>query len=305
MMDNQQLVEEFLVKREYSLVSQLDGGLNSHVVLARDYNTNELVVVKFGFTQIQRKEIGMNIRAYRLLSHMGLSDHHPVIIDLGETDYYHYMILSYLGDNFEKRIRVSKYPAEEYRIFLEGLLEIYRKSLRLNSGEAQQSVLNIHRMIVEIYNQDIVPLYDETRKLQVQIYLLEHRIMAMKLRYMCFSNWDFTPDDTYIVDRKVMFSDPHDNVYGVPIIELACFSGLLKLIEAPDAESGQKLFEDFALDKVAGMLRITESDSSFIFKLARLFQTFMSIKYRRKSYPLQAQSLFGVSEQILGELTQF
>ena len=265
MMDNKQVVERFLTEREYSLVSQLDGGLNSLVILARVENTSELVVVKFGFTEIQRKEIGMNIRAYRLLSRMGLSDHHPVVIDLGETDYCNYMILSYLGENFERRIKGSEDPLEDYRSFLKGLHIIYRKSLLPDSGEARTSVFNIHRMIVEIYEQEIAPFYDETKRLQGQIYLLEQRIMAMKLRYMCFSNWDFTPDDTYLVDRKVMFSDLHDNVYGVPIIELACFSGLLKLIEAPDAESGQKLFEDFALNEVAGMLRISERDENLIF----------------------------------------
>lgn len=206
--------------------------------------------------------------------------------------------MEYLGPNFLYQATHSENSLALYLSLMNSLGKVYLTSLR-ESKDGQNAIKVLIEKTMNAYEKYVCQNVDSDREL---FHTLQHLCLSIDLssiNYCCFSNWDFTPEDVYLTDNGVRYSDPLDAVFGIPIIDMACFGGLVKLYNLPDSDKGYEEFRKFAVGKVADILHIPKGQAEKIFCLGRIFQCFMSIRFRFETNPKQAVALFQEAKNMI------
>ena len=73
---------------------------------------------------------------------------------------------------------------------------------------------------------------------------------------------------------------------------MGSFAGLIKIYNFPEADKGYEILKKFAIEKIAKILFIPKNEAIKIFNLGRLFQCFMSARFRFESNPKSAHEAF-------------
>lgn len=286
--------------KKYDLVFQekLELGCNSDTVCIATDRNGIKAVIKAAKTDNSIAEIKMNDAGYKMLREWGLSFFVPKIIAYEVTDKYAFMIMEYLGQNFLTQVKHSQNPLELYRALMSSMDRVYRTSLKAGTDGGRMVESFIDKTIGH-YEQYVYPNVDNERQMSPSLKKIHLSIGASEISHYCFSNWDFTPEDVYLTSSGVRYSDPHDEIMGIPIIDMACFGGLVKLYGLPRGNEGYEEFRKFATGDVADILCIPKVQAEKIFYLGRLFQCFMSIRFRHEKNPEQAIAIFKEAKEVI------
>lgn len=171
------------------------------------------------------------------------------------------------------------------------LEKVYKQSLQ-QSNNGKEMIEAVLDKIVEQYKEYLQQPLDPTSSLLDRLEFLKRFFPVDEIKFCCFSNWDFTPEDTYLLDGGLKYSDPHAEVLGIPIVDMACFAGVLIAYELFSAEKGYNLLQEFAMNRVSPILSIPKPLARRLFSLGRVLQCFLSARFRMNSNPDQAQKLF-------------
>lgn len=293
---------EYICKK-YSLKVQenLELGCNSDIVCIAVNESGDRVVVKAAKTENSIAEIKMNSVGYDNIRKCGLEFFIPEIFAYESNKDYAFMIMEYLGPNFLYQAKHSENSQELYLSLMDSMEKVYRESLKkgVDGGASVKSFID---RTIEIYNKYVHPNLDKDGEMLILLQKIYLSINASSINFCCFSNWDFTLEDVYLTKTGVKYSDPHDDILGVPIIDMACFGGLVKLYGLPDGDSGYEYFKKFATGTVAEILHIPTGQAEKIFYLGKLFQCFMSIRFRYEKNPEQAKMIFEEAKAVVEKI---
>jgi len=264
--------------------------------------TGAVLVLKIGNTQRSIAEIVKNSIGYKRLQEEGLGWFIPKIILLEIKNEFAVILMEYCGEDFLTQIKKSNNPIQLYNNLIIELEKVYHQS-RQKSEKGNKMVLSVIDKINEQYKKYIYGRLDNGKLLGSKLQRIDAFIDEINsIKFCCFSNWDFTPDDVYLTPAGLKYSDPHEEVLGIPIIDMACFAGVVKAHHLPEANKGYKIIEKFATDKIPAILSIPQKSAYKLFCLGRLLQCFLSIRFRIDTKPRQAKSLFVEAQRCLEKI---
>ncbi len=285
------LVDSICKKYELFFQRNLKLGCNSDIICIAINKDGLKFVIKVAKTKNSIAEIRMNNIGYEKLRECGLNFFIPKVIACEFGNDYAFMIMEYLGPNFLCQVRNSENPLKLYLSLIDSLEKVYSVSCKADI-EGNRAIELFIKKTIELYEKYVCPKLDKNRQMFSMLQQIYLSINVYPITFCCFSNWDFTPEDVYLTNTGVKYSDPHDDVLGIPIIDMACFGGLIRLYDLPQSNEGYKEFKKFATNKVAEILHIPTCQAKKIFYLGRLFQCFMSIRFRYESDPEQVGLIF-------------
>jgi len=289
-----------LICKRYGLLLQgnLELGCNSDAVCIAINNSGSKFVIKAAKTDHSIAEIRMNSVGYNNLRKCGLDFFIPEIFAYESGENYAFMIMEYLGPNFLYQAKHSENPIELYLSLIDSLKKVYRASLKMGL-EGSEAIKSFIVKTIEVYEKYVRTSLDKEAQIFPLLQQMHLSIDISSINFYCFSNWDFTLEDVYLTKKGVKYSDPHADILGIPIIDMACFGGLIKLYGLPHGDDGYKEFKKFAVGGVAEILHISTGQAEKIFYLGRLFQCFMSISFRHKKNPDQAMTIFKEARKVI------
>lgn len=120
---------------------------------------------------------------------------------------------------------------------------------------------------------------------------------------ICFSTFDFTPEDVFVAASTLKYVDPKPGQLGVPILDLACFAGVARdAHKLPGAEAGYDTLRAFALLEVADLLDIKRDQGELLFGLGRALQLGLSGFFRLESEPAVARRMIMTGQTLVRKL---
>ena len=250
-----------------------------------------------GMAEIRRNKIG-----YDKLISLGLDSFIPRIHAYEINDFFAVLLMEDCGEDVLTQIKKSDNPAKLYDLITEGIEPVYRRSKR-QGADGSNMIQSVQKKIKEQYQTHLRSPFDPEGCLEAQIRSMDAFIDHVSVPFFCFSNWDFTPDDVYLTTDGIKYSDPHEEVTGNPIIDMACFAGVAVAHGLPGSVEAYGRIEAFAIQRVADILEIDEHIASKLFFLGRILQCFLSTRFRGKEFPEQAKQLFAEARIYLEKVT--
>ena len=260
------------------------------------------LVLKVAITKNSIAEIARNRKGYKKLEECGLKWFIPQILFTKVDENFAVMLMEYCGENFLNQIRKAENPLGFYAYLIDELTKVYTQS-KQKGKEGEQMISSVIAMIKELYEGHISAHLDKSRFLAERVARIESCIDLSHLDFCCFSSWDFTPENIFLTPNGLKYIDPHENVLGIPIIDMACFAGLIKVYDLPQSKEGYSMLREFALTKILSILNIPEKLAYKLFFLGRVLQCFLSAKFRVNSNLNQARKIFLEGKMFLEKIT--
>jgi hypothetical protein len=262
------------------------------------------IVVKIGIGEREQQEIAWNRAGYKNILRIGGK---AIIPDPCYTIRFRKVLIMVMGDcgkDFWHAVQVAYNPVFLYKRLITELMSLYRNTIKKKRGASAGIVESIRDRLTRQYSTYLFPVFGEDKKLMQRLANLD----CQKYHYslVCFSSFDFTPEDVFLPPSGLKFCDPLPEVIGIPIIDLACFGGVARDVYClPGSKEGYLLLEKFALGKVSEFLMIKEGVARAFFNLGRALQCALSSRFRLESEPEKAQSFYDMSRSFSGEFVNF
>jgi hypothetical protein len=261
-----------------SVVKELGGGNSGALVLHTQKNGKEFVV-KIPMNESSEKEIEENLGGYERIQRAGLYEILPDCIKVGEFNDRKYIVMSYLEEDFAQQSMVSERPLSLYSIFPVLLGSIYRRTKKKDE-ESRKFLERMKHRLEKNYREYLIPSGVMSKISLKLLYDIETHAPELS----CFAVFDFTPEDVYLIENKIKYPDPKQEIRGVPIIDIACFAGLAKdVYHLPSSNEGYDILKKFALNEVPEILEMSRNDARIIFYYGRALQLSLSSRFRIKS----------------------
>lgn len=302
----QRLCEKYDLVVQESIVAQ-DGGQTTYSALNNDgiYRVvdkfGSTLVLKVGLTKKAIAEILMNNTGYQKLRNLGLGWFIPRVVSTEISEQFGMMLMEDCGESFLSQARQSTEHLKLYACLLDGLEKVYIAS-RHKANDGGRMVESIIALVVKQYEEYIYMHLDRERALVSRLARLKSSIDVSCLDFCCFASWDFVPENVFVTPTGLKYIDPHEDVTGIPIIDMACFAGLIKLYNLPEADKGYEMFQEFALVKIPSILHIREELARKLFFIGKTLQCFLSTRFRLASHPDQAQQAFSEGKEYLEKI---
>lgn len=283
------VIKENLLARDSDQVTY--SALNNDGIYRVADRSGLMFVLKLGLTRRAIEEISINNIGYQKLRSLGMDWFIPRILVTEIGEQFGMMLMEDCGENFLSQAKKSTLPLKLYAHLLNELERVYIRSRRKNH-DGKKMVEAIIDLIVQQYEEYIYMHLDKERTLVSRLVKLKLSIDINILKFCCFSSWDFVPENIFLTPMGLKYIDPHEGVVGIPIIDMACFAGLIRLYNLPEADEGYRMFQEFALTKIPPILHIPEELANKLFLLGRVLQCFLSTRFRLVSDPSQARQMF-------------
>lgn len=280
---------------------QYSKGQSGALVLLCDSVDKGLVVLKVAVNERSQQELEANKSGYIQLRQEGLERVLPDTLITSSLQGRGFIIMSYLGDDFLDRVKQSADPLKDYEKLCTLMNEIYTQTRRI-SDHSNSSLSLVQTLLLNAYKQRLLPSKLITESAVKQAASVD--ITGLAPTYSTFACFDFTPEDIFIQGGTFKYPDPKHQIRGLPLIDLACFSGVsLDSYHLPGSEQGYRVIENFALQEVSRLLELDEASAQKIFNYGRAFQLAMSAKVRINSEPEKAQSFASQSLDYLNRVS--
>lgn len=284
-------IEQILHSLKFKPEKQFHGNSGAIVLLCESQEIGN-VIIKIATNERSVEEIKANIKGYEKIKKEGLEKILP------DTLFYSLegkgnIIMSYLGDNFELMIKKSKDPIKQYYILCSLMENIYRSTVK-NDKNSEKFLSLLENDLLTRYKKYLIPVGFLSKNIEKEVKNVN--ITSMAPEKSCFACFDFTPEDVFINQGQFKFPDPKSQIRGVPIIDLACFSGVAKDVYfLPGSEEGYRIIKQFALTTVSKILDLSYSSAEKIFNYERALQLAISAKVRMDVYPETSKKLSELS----------
>ncbi len=245
------------------------------------------VVVKAAQSDEEKMEVRKNILGYERMRKMGL---HSIVPDhlLFDVQGNLVLILEDCGRPFLETVKESSEPDVMYEQLLDQLRGIWRVT---KEKAPSDHFLVLDRLVAILLNFGDRFLSGLVQENEYWEALRTLSFRKMYIPFVCFSDYDFTPDDTFLSCGKLKYVDPNAEVLGIPIIDLACFSGVCLVHNLPRAPEQLLQYREVAIREVSLLLEIEKEDAEKIYALGRLLQSTLSACVRAESEREKAEVL--------------
>lgn len=218
------------------------GTSGAKVLLFRD--KGERYVIKLPTHVNSSRAITATISAHAELERRGFSDLLPDFFQVRSYLGFPYVVMSYLGDDFQTCLEKSGNPKKLYDTLCERLLMIYART-RERDNEENSFVSMLERKIIQKY--EILALTEKLVPSEVVGIVRDLAFFQRAHKTICFAPYSFTPEDIFLTDSGVVFPDLISKYMGLPEISLACLAGVVRDVRMlPDAKYGYQCFENLA-----------------------------------------------------------
>ncbi len=250
-------------------------------------------VLKVGVKTSSVQEIQMNVVGYNAMRRIGLSKYIPEEYESVAGDNGAYYLMEYCGEDFYTAVQKSADPASMYRRLASELSDMYSSSVQ-TTHESRGEYVNrvIVGRIIDTYNNYIASIIGVDDIVVDLLDRLPARMLVDQGNVFTFSNWDLTPEDVYLKETGLKYSDPHAEIVGVPMIDLGCFAGVARdAHKLPGSIVGYDVLKGVALD-LAPTLEMSREYAEKYFYLGRVLQSFLSTRHRLQKQPEIAEEIF-------------
>lgn len=257
---------------------------------------DEQLVVKIGLAESAEAEVRRNIEGYQNVRAIGAAELLPNPLEIFSYDDIPMLVMQDCGDDFWHAVRISKEPVELYRKLVTRMEDVYRRTKRQNNNTDYFKPL--HLLLIEQYRKHISALIDQTLTDRLETASLD----SLTVPAVCFSSFDFTPEDVFVTETGVKYLDPLPDVLGVPTLDLACFADVARdAYDLPGAHEGYEIISEFAYARIPIILDCSEACSKQYFLFGRALQSALSARARIASEPSRAKTFAAQSEKFLLE----
>ena len=265
---------------EVNRKSRLTLGNNANDVFrAKNTDTNAPLVVKVGTTEHSAKEIKLNMEGYAELENMGAGKIIPEYRKLVTIESIPVLIMSDCGSDFYHAVRDTDTPLELYKLLAKHLLPLYQRTLR-RTEDSYAFGKTLKSLLQRAYGPELQKLISVPADLISQIN--DWKPDGLGVNFESFSTFNFTPEDTFVSVDGLKFVDPIPPFGGVPVLDMACFSGVAEALKLPAATAGGQILKRFAIEDVSQMFEISQDTARSIFEIGRAIQLGFSARQRHK-----------------------
>lgn len=268
------------------------GNVCESVYMVEDVNSR-LLVLKIGLDERSVAEIVMNVTGYERMRELGLSKYIPREYKKFISGKSAYSLMEYCGEDFLTKVRNVRDPLKEYKALVIHLTEMYKLSI-IDQGEKHSSFLKrvILSKILSTYHQHIKPIFGVNDEIELKLNDLSSITETFTGHSSCFSNWDMTPEDVYLTQDGLKYSDPLSDVLGIPIVDIGCFAGVARdAYHLPGSDKGYEVLYQLSRE-LACMLKIDQYQAEQCFYFGRLLQSWLSARHRLNKDLESAERLF-------------
>lgn len=288
-------------KLDLQVVETLKAGNICDAVYRVITRERALKVLKVGNTPRTMVEIHNNLIGYDKIRQLGLPYFIPNIYSSGEFEFFAYILMEDCGLDFVARTKTEANPTGLYLQLVTAMKNIYHRTVH-PSQCAKESVLRVAKKAQSQYMAYLSHL-DPAGMVLDSLDRMVEWVQHLHVPLATFSSWDFTPEDVYLTKEGVKYADPHEDVVGIPIIDLACFGGVVRDAYALSGSiEGYQLLHTLALEHLDSLLEISREDAEKLFNMGRVLQCFLSARFRCESDPIKAKQLFLQGGEILAQI---
>lgn len=295
-------VEQLLTKLNLTVVTTFTSGHKCQTVYKVCTADHRSLVLKVGTDPQAIAEIQKNLRGYDNLRKAGLNFFIPEIVDSNKSRYEAFILMEYCGNCFSELALRSKKPHRLYERLVETVSSVYSVS-KTDGTSARTFLSNVQSEICKQYRRYLQHIFDPTRLIESLLENVIH-VIDFNCPHCCFASWDFTPQNVFLTRGGVKYVDPNDIVVGIPIIDIACFAGVIRDVQKlPGSASGYGLLEESAF-ATGHMLGLSEEKTHKLFNLGRVLQNFLSARFRVETDKVRAHKFFEEGRVYLEKIVQ-
>jgi len=259
------------------------------------------LVIKVGLSERAAQEVRMNQEGYENLKLIGASLLIPEPLQFIELYGVPVIIMGNCGEDFYHTVHQVPNPLEFYKYLTDHIEHIYCATLTTDTS-ALPGLEILRERLIRQYVVYLDGLVDLTLIEKLRSVSLAPFVPPM----VCFSTFDFTPEDVFVTAKSVKYVDPLPVNLGVPIIDLACFAGVARdAHNLPGSIEGYKALEHYACKKLPSLLNLSPQVASPIFAFGRALQMSLSARFRVKTEPEKAKRFAKQSMKFLREVLEF
>lgn len=234
------------------------------------------LVVKIGLSERAAREVRMNRDSYEKMRDIGALSLLPDPNYYIEIDGVPIIIMEHCGLDFWHAVHKSSHPEDLYQSLIDGISDVYSDT-SFESKNNDHYFGYLKELLTNQYQNHLNP-FIEPEIMQMASDISFENINVQRL---CFSSFDFTPEDVFVSSDGVRYADPIGEVIGVPIVDLACFAGVARDAHSlPGSNTGYKLLKDFAMTTVSTIVGIERNQALYFWNFGRALQSALSSRFR-------------------------
>lgn len=289
------------LKDKHEIACATDGFKWGHKckTVFRANKLGQSLVVKIGLTSEAKREVLMNQEGYRGIREIGADKYlpHPCII--AKFRGVPILIMENCGENFFEMIKRANVPGTAYDNLAGELMCLYRATSR--SDWHEKIIENLLLIGTELEKQfrRHLSFFEPFATSEHLFESIKRRFSLISVSSGCFACWDFTPEDIFLAPDGLKIIDPPGIVFGLPIVDLACFAGVARDVYGlPGAEHGYRRLYKLSRE-VGAMLGISSADSKMLFNLGRALQCSLSSRFQIAKDPARAKKFFLMAKRFI------
>ncbi|MFH0830056.1 MAG: hypothetical protein V1887_02765 [Candidatus Aenigmatarchaeota archaeon] len=285
-MDIPEYVRRFVDEQELEVVERFGSG-NSGALVYRVRTGGKDAVLKMASGGRGLDEIRGNIAGYEKIREARLEEILPEDIRVYADKDFTAILMEYLGDSFYDRTLKEPEPTGLYRELAGSFRRLCERTVRKDDES--------RRMLVEV-KDNLRAKYEDFLLGEGYIGKQDVGLLdsvdtdALSPDFSSFGCYDFTPEDVFLVNGRLKYPDPKQDVRGCPLISLAAFAGVSRdSYGLPGSEEGYGVLERLAVEDLPELLHISQPNARRLFSLGRAMQLAISSKYRIGTDPGKAK----------------
>lgn len=234
------------------------------------------LVMKIGLTELALQEVEKNIAGYAEMRAIGAEEllPNPLITTISYQG-IPLILMEDCGPDFWHASQVAEYPVTLYEHLIGRMRSIYERTRRSTTHADYLEPLRLR--LVEQYKAYLPTLIN--KELIDRLEKLESETVTIST--VCFSSFDFTPEDVFVTERGVRYLDPLPGLLGMPAIDLACFAGVARdVYSLPGGKEGYDLIYKFVESELPTLLGCGIANARQHFLFGRALQCALSARFR-------------------------
>ncbi len=233
---------------------------------------DQSLVLKFASDEMGHEEIKSNLQGYSQIREIGLINFIPKIFEENIQKNCSYILMEDCGDSLAAQLLDTAEYCFPIAQFCKEMFDIYSRSNF--SGPQGMNYISTRIKAVKHLYEDVKMHLNGSEELKHFVQGMDMNLSA-QINFYSFSSWDFMPGNIFVNEHGIKFIDPTASVVGMPIIDLACFAGVLKDLYQRDHVEEIRLF---CHEELAKLYNLSDKNVRKIFCLGQIIQTLLHFR---------------------------